>query len=187
MTVRAQYFFDGRTDRLAQLPGSRLVSGMPALTLTSDPVVFEVVRPLDLTIRVKRPLRVRSSTRPDNDVEPVHGEDVVEVALVNRSTEPVEFRGWIGPDGRGLAGVEWDQAVVSYHRLYMNWENSTGRVLRPGESMPLDCSSELLKGSVRRWSRHRGGSIRLRAFFWASINGVNVTIRSEWADAPVEP
>ncbi|QEL18912.1 hypothetical protein [Limnoglobus roseus] len=58
------------------------MDSVPTFTLSSPPVEFDVVRPADVRLRVKRPLKVHQKTAIS---------EVFDIQLMSRSREPASY------------------------------------------------------------------------------------------------
>ncbi len=163
-----------------------LMEGVPSFEIVSAPVEFDVVRPLDVRVKVKRVLKVHQKVRLS---------DLIEVVLVNQSRGPVEcssptrydahlgfdirgqFRGWglTLNDGRSSPSGGGGPAP------------GPRRALRPGEAVSLLGPGEFVNGLDGTWEYPVEDTVRLRAVYSTPTSDEErASIRSEWVEIRVE-
>jgi hypothetical protein len=150
---------------------------VPAFEIVSVPVELEVVRPLDLQLRVRRPLATGVPTRLS---------DLFDVTLVNRSNGPVRVtEPTLAADARLELEIDgafggWRPTINTQRR-----NQAVTRALKPGESAALLGKGELanLDGT---WTYPKAGVVRVRAVYRASTWKAGPTIRSKWVEVKVE-
>jgi hypothetical protein len=154
------------------------MASVPAFKLESNPIEFIVVRPLDVRIRVKRPLKVGQNTRLS---------DLLDVSLVNQSREQVECSSpTLSADARVDIEIEgefggWRPSLTRQSATY-----GKTRTLNPGEEVPLLGPGEFANGMDGTWEYPVKGRVMLRAVYLPTTWKPGPSIRSEWVEIRVE-
>lgn len=174
--LRAHYEYTGpgrfAPDRIGPM------AAVPPFKLTSNPVEFEVVRPLDVQVRVKRPLRAGERTCLS---------DVIAVRLVNQSGHPIrcssptlsaDARLSLVFDGEGQAWFPTSAGQTTTYGVTYD--------LQPGEEVPLIGPGEFPNGMDGTWTYPKAGRVRVRAVYTSSTWTNGPTVRSDWAEVRVE-
>lgn len=177
--LRARYSYAaGRSGagRVERWPDERLglMAGVPAFELVSAPVEFDVVRPLEVRVRVKRPLKVGEEARLS---------DLIDLTLVNVATAAVEcHRSDLNTSGPG------DVVVSSEAGYQPKLSQQQGRrrgplSLAPGKSVALIGAGDFANGVDGTWLHQREGLLGVR-FGYTVKPGV--VVWSDWVDVRVE-
>lgn len=178
--LRAHYSYRGTGGKRADpLPPARLgrMAGVPAFEIVSDPLVFEVVRPLDVRVTVKRPLKAKQEVRLS---------DLLVVQLVNRSGEPVECS---SPTLSGDARLRLEiEARYGWHPELDSRSAGGGvrRKLAPGGAVPLLGPGEFPNGLDGRWVYPAPGTVKVRAIYTTSTWTPGAWVASDWVEVTVE-
>lgn len=155
-----------------------LMATVPPFEIISAPLVFDVVRPLDVRVKVKRSLIV--------DVE-THLSDLLEITLVNQSSKPIECSSpTLYADARLYLEIEGE---FGGWRPNLSQERSADGIrqkVKPGEAVPLLGSSEFANGLDGTWVYPKEGKVRLRAGFTPTTWKGMTRILSEWVEVRVE-
>lgn len=153
------------------------MKGVEPFELVSNPVEFEVVRPLDLQVRVRRPVKVN---------EVVRLSEVLDVRLVNTGRQPIRCP---SPDrGRGTSvclEIDGGQDRTAIKLSEQNDPHSPTRTLQLGESVGLLGPGGFSNGIDGAWSHPRVGRVRLRAVYRSDYDETAIFLRSEWAEVVV--
>jgi hypothetical protein len=154
------------------------MKGVPAFEVVSAPVEFEVVRPLDLVVRVRRPLKAHVETRLS---------DLLEVTLINNSDQRVEVS---SPTlyGDAQLGVEMDGQLGGWAPRVSEQRTQEGmrKVLKPGERVPVLGKGEFANGLDGSWEYPQAETVRVRAVYRTSTWKAGAVIRSRWVTVRVE-
>lgn len=161
--------------RLRDEPLAELLRGpmgaVPPFALTSEPVVFQVIRPLDVRVRVKKAVKVGV----ESDVA-----DAIEVTVTNTSGVPRSV-GNIAQDACGL-DVRFYDAIVSdvQHRWTDIPTEGRTRELLPGETVTVFGGGDFASTAGARWKGLKAGTTRLVVkYSMPTGNGHHRTIRAE--------
>lgn len=158
--------------------GLGLMAGVPAFTLASDPIEFEVVRPLDLRVRVTGRLKAGVAARLS---------DVLEVTLVNQSTEPAAYTPpTVGGDTQVGVAVDGPDDGPPLRISEHGAGGGRPRTLRPGEAVRFVGPGESSLGFDGRWERSRAGAVRVAAVYRTATADALIRLESEWAEVVVE-
>lgn len=181
VTVRAHYAFRGKAIDAKTNPGSERMAGVPAFELVSDPASFEVVKPLEVRVRVKRPLRVG---------EAVPTPELLEVQVVRPGPADIPEAYRPRPGSGGMFGFEVrGDSTVSYPgpREVSGYVNPLG--LSPGGSVRLFADLRMTyPRSLGTWTGLKPGTFQVRAAYWADNSSSGSPVfKSEWAEVRVEP
>jgi hypothetical protein len=152
--------------------------GVPAFEIVSAPVEFDVVRPLDLVVTVRRPMRSETITGLA---------DLLAVTLVNQSEVPMHVT---APTLAGNARVDFE-----IDGEFAGWRpnvskardsNAVNATLKPGEKASLLGKGELANGIDGTWEYPTEGVVRLRAVYRRSTWKNRSVILSDWVEVKVE-
>jgi hypothetical protein len=179
--LRAHYAYHGGGGprSRSRVPPDRIgqLAGVPAFEIISDPVEFDVVRPLDVRVQVKRALTAGVAVRLS---------DLIEVTLVNQSREPVECASpTLHADARLGLEIEgefggWRPALPEQGSTY-----GVRRVLKPGEAVPLLGRGDFANGLDGTWTYPQAGTVRLRAAYTTTTWKPGADIKSDWVEVRV--
>jgi hypothetical protein len=163
------------------------MAGVPDFEIVSEPVEFDVVRPLDVRVRVKRSMKAGEPTRLS---------ELLDVVLVNLSKEPIECKSpTLHAEGQIKLYIDAGSRIP---RPEITMEDSTygvQRVLNPGDALSLLGPDEFANGVDGTWICPDPGRIKLRAeysaipttrsptYYWTSSES---GIRSAWFEVIVE-
>ena len=151
--------------------------GVPEFELVSEPVEFEVVRPLDVLVKVNRPMTVGKTHLAS---------EVVDVLLVNRSEREIEVSSPTNSaDARAAILFEGGEAAKLRYKI---WDGETYGIkvkLKPGEAVPLIGPSEFANGHDAKWDTLAPGMVKVRASYTTTTWNPGATILSEWVEVPV--
>lgn len=182
VSLRAHYAYrGGKAGPSAMEKGQLgLMADVPSFEIVSDPLVFDVIRPLDVRVKAKRALKADVETRLS---------DLIEITLVNQSSEPIACSSpTLHADARLQLEIEgefggWRPNLSEQRSPY----GIRGK-LKPGEAAPLLGSGEFANGLDGTWEYPKEGKVKLRAAFMPTTwegNGSS-RILSEWVEVPVE-
>ena len=160
-------------------PGKRgLMVGVPSFEIISAPVVFDVVRPLDVRVKVKRALKVDHKTRLS---------DLIEVVLVNQSQETIQCvpptlyaEARLHLEIRGTFGG-WRPAISDERTA-----NGVCRDLKPGKSIALLGVGDFANGLDGYWEYPVEDTVKLRAVYTTTTWKPGASIQSDWVEVAVE-
>jgi len=179
--VRLQAHYDFRGDRgnkefsPEELGAFALV---PAFSLTSTPVEFDVIRPLDVRVVVKGTLKVKQETRLS---------DVLSITVVNQSNEPVAcaMPTLHSPGGRVFlkldAELGWSPRITEQRAVYAD-ENVA---VKPQQEVPLLGAGEFANGLDGVWEYPRKETVRVRAGYMPKSREYTPTVWSDWVEVQV--
>lgn len=150
------------------------MQGVAPFAVASPPVEFEVVRPYELRVTVKKPLKVDAVNRLT---------DHFEVQLFNRT--------------RKVIACKSQEAKVTLHTRPWMHESSLKIprdaatkeltcALQPGEGVSLVKAGLLAGGDEGTWAPGLQRVIRMQAECHMTIDGELVPLKSEWADVSIE-
>jgi len=147
--------------------------GMPAFELVSKPVEFEVLRPLDVVLSVKKPLKAKTKTRLS---------EILDVKLVNRSKGGIEVTApTLSADAR--LSFETDGAAPTLSEQDQPYGKK--RLLNPGDEAAILGDAPLANGVDGTWKCNKPGKVKLRAVYTASTWKPGAVIKSEWVEVEV--
>ncbi len=179
--LRAHYEYhagDKRAENGFRPENFPVLEGMAPFKLASNPVEFDVVRPLDVQVRVKRALKVHQNTRLS---------DFLSVSLVNQSQETIECSSpTLAADARVM--LETDSKFTNWQLLLTEETAAYGvtRTLKPGEVVPLLGPGEFANGMDGTWEYPEKGLVRVRAVYTPTTWKPGPRIQSEWVEVRVE-
>jgi hypothetical protein len=186
--LRAHYVYSaqmGKHYRIRGLTPDRLglMKDVPPFALTSDPIEFEVVRPLDVRVRVKRSMKA--------NVEYLLS-DILDMTAVNLTSGAVPFADPLGyPTPR--VSFELDATTGGWPPSFYEWPSgrrspfagscrNLPAELAAGSEVPL-LGTDRLDGT---WINPRPGTVRVRAVFRPGVRDSRAAIMSEWVEVKVE-
>lgn len=154
------------------------MDGVPPFKLVSNVVEFDVVRPLDVRVGVKRALKVKQKTRLS---------DLLEVTLVNQSQAPVECSSPTLSANARLS-IEIKAEFGGWHPSLTQQATTYGvtRTVKPGESVPLLGVSEFANGLDGMWEYPVTGRVLARAVYTPTSWKYSPPVASEWVEVQVE-
>lgn len=180
VSLRAHYAYRrGKPGRSAvEKDQLGLMAGVPNFEIVSDPVVFDVVRPLDVRVKVRQALKAHVKARLS---------DLLEITLVNQSSEPIVCSSpTLHADARLHLEIEGE---FGGWRPKLSKQRSTDgiqRQLKPGEAVSLLGPDEFANGLDGAWVYPKEGKVRLRAGFMPTTWKGNARILSDWVEVRVE-
>jgi len=149
--------------------------GMPAFELVSKPVEFEVLRPLDVVLSVKKPLKAKTKTRLS---------EILDVKLANRSKGGIEVTApTLSADARlsfetdGSAAPKLSEQDQPYGKK---------QLLNPGDEAAILGDAPLSNGVDGTWKCNKPGKVKLRAVYTTSTWEPGAVIKSGWVELEVE-
>lgn len=170
----------GRGSRVSAFGRDRLgmMKDVPQFELVSNPIEFEVIRPVDLEIRVKSPMKAGVKHRLS---------DILEVDVINRSS--------IARELAHPSGYPWPRLHIDLEGDFGGWrprfEESPGDdwpscknlpiLLPPGSKAAL-IGVKQLDGS---WEYPRADKVKVRACFMVGERGGPPVVMSDWVEIRV--
>ncbi|MBM3983880.1 MAG: hypothetical protein FJ304_27150 [Planctomycetes bacterium] len=135
------------------------MAGVPLFALRTEPVEFEVVRPLDVRVKVKKVLKVGVETKAS---------DVLEITVTNTS----KVRRVVGNVATNGYGV--DIALYSDLAGQLAFKDvpvySTEKTLEPGESVVVFGGGTFASAADGPWKGLKAGSARVRVGYSIPTN-----------------
>jgi len=149
--------------------------GMPAFELVSKPVEFEVLRPLDVVVSVKKPLKANTPTRLS---------EILDVKLVNRSKGGIHVTApTLSGDARLTFEIEADGAAPTLSEQDQPYGKK--QLLNPGDEAAILGDAPLANGIDGTWEYPNPGKVKLRAVYTTSTWKPGAVINSEWLEVEV--
>jgi len=149
--------------------------GMPAFELVSKPVEFEVLRPLDVVVSVKKPLKANTPTRLS---------EILDVKLVNRSKGGIHVTApTLSGDARLTFEIEADGAAPTLSEQDQPYGKK--QLLNPGDEAAILGDAPLANGIDGTWEYPNPGKVELRAVYTTSTWKPGAAIKSEWLEVEV--
>jgi hypothetical protein len=180
---------DGKKSRTRFSGDPKLVLGVladiPRFEIVSNVVEFDVVRPLDVRVKVKRTLKVGVRAKLS---------DFIDVSLVNQSNDVIEctsptvsadarlnLEKEFVPDRNWTQDIQWQEPV-------QKTTYGTKCQLNPGESVPLIGSHPFANGRDNELKCMAEGTFRFRANYHTSTwkSSGEPVIKSDWFEIKVE-
>jgi hypothetical protein len=156
--------------------------GVPLFELTSEPIEFEVFRPLDVRVRVKGPMKANVEHRLS---------DVLDVTVVNLTPAAVPLSDPSGYPSPHLA-FELDGTLggwrPSFYDSFGRKDPFAGSCRNLPTELPTGNEVSLL-GADRldgAWEYPRPETVRVRASFRPGVRDKSAVVRSEWVDLRVD-
>ena len=162
---------DGRSRSVAER--GRMAES-PLFAIASEPIEFNVVRPLDLQVKLKQPLKVGIEKKIS---------DVIEVTVTNTTDKAILIVA-SGPTGAKLAF--WGGGPEANNPELTEYAEKFGRPmeLKPGQTASLVGAGELANGADGKWTGRIAGKYAVRAVYITdAATGTNVEALIE---VPVE-
>ena len=162
----------------AKRPSLGVMDGVPAFEIVSAPVEFQVVRPLDVVVKVKSILKVNQKT-------PLS--EIFEVRLINRSKEPQQIQSpTLHADARLLLEIDgtmggWRPTLESQASTY-----GIKHTLKPREQVALLGKGDFPNDLDGHWQYPVPDKVRLRAAYWRSTWKPSSIIKSDWVTVQVQ-
>lgn len=147
---------------------------LPVFELVSQPLEFDVVRPLDLVLSVKSALRVK---------EPSKMSDLFDLKLINRSRQSFEISSPALSTGTYL--------VFESNGVYGGWRPMLGRrrdtdggktLLAPGKAVALLGESTFANGTDGTWEYPIPDTVKVRAMLYAPRHDPPTALLSNWVE-----
>jgi len=159
----------GRTESPATVSG--LMAGAPAFELTSAPIEFEVIRPLDLLLTVKGPIVVKKKTKAS---------DLIEIRLVNHSEQALEVS---TPNAEPVLSLFLDGQMPGWGPTFSSHKPTFAPLgLKPGQGEPVLGEGVLANGMDGDWEYPVPDTIKIRARYYVSIGKQVCELYSNWAE-----
>jgi hypothetical protein len=154
------------------------MKGVPLFEVQSEPVEFEVIRPLDVRVRAKRPLKAGVEYRLA---------DVLEVTVTNTTDKPITVLSpTCAADARLVIATREDVwAIASQLKLEFATVYGISRDLQPGETGVLLGGGDLANGASATWNVSAPGTAQLWVAYMTSTWKRGATIRAR-AEVVVE-
>jgi hypothetical protein len=148
--LQGHYEYSGGRKKSGPAPaGDRgRMGGTPAFSLATEAMEFEVIRPLDLRVKVKRPLKVGVEQNIS---------DVIDVTLTNTTDKPLTARsggmtgGYLGLCG---GGPEANNPQVTHY----DSDHGSSVEVKPGQTRALLGKGELANGADGKWTGRKAGT-----------------------------
>lgn len=148
--------------------------GMPPFELVSKPVEFEVLRPLDVVVTVKKPLKARTKTRLS---------EILDVKLVNRSKGGIEVMApTLSADARLSFETDGGPAPTLSEQ---DQPYGKRQLLNPGDEAAILGDAALSNGVDGTWKVNKPGKVKLRAVYTTSTWEPAAVIKSGWVEVEV--
>ena len=150
---------------------SGLMAGVPAFELTSEPMEFDVLRPLDLVLTVKGSIVVKTTRKAS---------DLIEIRLVNRSGHALEVS---NPNVSPLLSLRLDGKMSGWGPMLTSRKPTFSPVtLKPGQEESVMGQGVLANGMDGDWEYPVPDTIKLRARYYVSIGTRVSVLYSNWAE-----
>lgn len=154
------------------------MAGIPAFEIVSEPIDLEVVRPLDVVVKVKTDLEVHAKTTLS---------ELLSIELVNRSEKPVEVT---SPTLHGGSRLSLEiQGQFGGWRPDLTKQRSKNEVkltLKPDQSLAVLGEGEFANGLDGEWEYPVEDTVKVRAVYRASMGNTGAVIKSDWVEVKVE-
>jgi hypothetical protein len=175
--VRVRGHYEYRAGR-GKEPDLGRMARTPAFALASEPVEFEVVRPLDLRVRVKRALKVGVEMKVS---------DVIDVTLTNTTGESII----VHTGGRKLAGFDLLGGGPEANQPQLtDYATEYGglTLLKAGQTASLLGAGEFANGADGKWTGRKPGKYAIRVGYSVANDADSslVQIVEAMAEVPVE-
>jgi len=151
---------------------------MPAFEIVSNPIEFEVIRPLDVVVEVNNSLKKRTPTRLS---------DVISAYLINRSDKPVEVfsptltavvRLYFVTEGKH--SNVWPPGKGTLRSTY-----GISKTLQPGEKVSILGPGEFSNDIDYIWHYNGSGPVKLQVVL-DKPRKKSARIKSNWVDITIE-
>jgi len=165
----------GKPAKVESLPKS--MKDIPTFELVSDPVELYVLRPLDVRVKVKSPLKAKKKTKLS---------EILDIQLSNCSMEPITASSpSISADARLRLEIKgkmpgWRPTLTAQKSTY-----GIKKDLEPRESVSLLGPSEFANGMDGTWEYPVADIVKVRAIYHRSTWKPSAMIASEWVDVKV--
>jgi hypothetical protein len=161
-------------------PGEDLgrMARMPAFAIQSEPVEFDVIRPLDLRVRVKKALKVGVEMKVS---------DVIDVTLTNTTGESITVR----TGGQKAAGFDLIGGGPEANQPQLtDYATEYGKLtlLKAGQTASLLGAGEFANGGDGTWTGRKPGKYVIRVGYSVSDdpNTSRGQVVEAFAEVPVE-
>ena len=159
----------GKTERPAAVSGP--MADIPAFELTSEPMEFDVIRPLDLLLTVKGPIVVKKKTKVS---------DLIEIRLVDRSDQALEVS---TPNVQPLLSLRLDGKMPGWGPTFSSRRATFAPLgLKPGQDESVMGEGVLANGMDGDWEYPVPDTIEIRARYYVSIGQRVSVLYSNWAE-----
>lgn len=182
--VRLQAHYDYRAGRnplsrtVWKSPYPHHMQGVEPFSVVSEPVEFEMIRPLDLQVTVKKPLKAGVKNRLS---------EILDVRLVNRTKATIKFDSHQSYQSASLylsVGRESDESrpETTADSMEIDVPNTIGA----GAAVSLVQPSLFAGGFDGTWVVENPGTVRIRALCISEVKGGDpFELLSEWVEVPV--
>jgi len=179
--VRIHGHYEYRAGRRAGVPAEDDLGRMgetPAFALVSEPVEFDVVRPLDLRVRVKKALTVGVEMKVS---------DVIDVTLTNTTGASITVR----TGGRKAAGFDLCGGGPEANQPQLTgYATEYGKLtlLKAGQTASLLGAGEFANGADGTWTGRKPGAYPIRVGYSVTDdpNSSRGQVVEAFAEVPVE-
>ena len=159
-------------------PALGKMKGIPAFEITSAPIELEVVRPLDIRVKMKSLMKVKRKTTIS---------EVLDIHLVNGSQKPIVVSSpTLSADARLRLEIKgefpgWPPSLIEQKTTY-----GMKQELKPGEKVPLLGAGEFANGMDGFWEYPVEDTVKLRAIYYCATWKPASVIISDWVEINVE-
>jgi len=148
--------------------------GMPPFELVSKPVEFDLLRPLDVMVTVKKPLKAKTETRLS---------EILDVKLVNRSKGGIHVKApTLSGDARLTFEADGGPAPTLSEQ---DQPYGKKQLLNPGDEAAILGDAALSNGIDGTWECPEPGKVKLRAVYHTSTWEPGAVIKSGWVEVEV--
>jgi hypothetical protein len=131
------------------------MAGVPLFSLRSEPVEFEVVRPLDVRARVKRAMKVGVT---------VKASEVIEITVTNKS-DRARAVGNVSRNGYGIGITPYSEIVTTAIPFSDVPVYSSLLTLEPGETATVFGGGDFASKADGPWKGLKPGTVRVRVSY----------------------
>lgn len=184
--VRLQAHYDFRWDRCKHNPSLKEMSAfikVPAFSLNSEPAEFDVIRPLDVRLKVKGTLKARQKTRLS---------DLFSITAMNQSNGPISCAQptiYSNEGGRVLLQLRAKLAREYDAHPHMSEQRESHAkenvAVKPGEEVSLLGKGDFANGMDGFWVYPKKETVWLRAGYERRSREYAPTVWSEWVEVQV--
>ncbi len=141
---------------LKQLPDAErgAMAGVPLFALASEPVEFEVIRPLDVRAKVKKALKVGVESKAS---------EVIEITVTNSSNKR-QAVGNVSVNGYGVGITPYSEHVTTIAFANVPVYSSL-KVLEPGETVTVFGGGDFASQADGPWKGLKAGTVRVRVSY----------------------
>lgn len=170
----------GGPDVAKQFPPGALdfLKDVAPFELVSNPIEFDVIRPLDVRLTVRRAVKVNQEVRLS---------DLLDVRLANLSAEPIACKSpTLHADARLHLEVEGKHLNRHVELTVQSTVYGVNHVLQPGEVVPVLGPGDFANGLDGGWTHPRAERVRVRVVYTTATWDRGSRIASEWVEVVVE-